>query len=439
MSRMKFTVISPEVYTYGAMLVAGILKDNGYEVTLKRRLSAEKKSTVMLSLYSTQHLLSDEIKEFISKHRKNGGTVYIGGPVSAYPEMVLGELKPDAVIAGEGENSVPYVAKLGISSGTPGLAYTGPDGNIIRTKAVAPASMKRPLPLIPDDISSQSIRGASAYIETHRGCTGACTFCQVPRYFGREIRSRDLPDILEEVKEFKKHGATRISVSGGTGSLYQYRNGKINEDAFIELLRGMAKIMGKNNVSSPDIRVDCINERIAQAIREYTIGWVFFGLESGSDKILKVMGKGVSVSQASDAVYRCRDFGLKVAGSFIVGHPLETAEDFEKTKDFITEHCLDDVFVSIAEPIPKTPLAELVLNTPKEKSPLYMPHKGEYMALKLTESEARSFDLQMHADMFKPNLHVVTDEIFNAYLFGVRKDGKEIRAATELLFKYYGK
>ena len=434
---MGFTVISPYIYTYGAMLIAGILKNSGYDVVIKNTLSARPKDTVMLSLYSTQHLLSDEIKTFISRHRENGGLVYIGGPVSAYPEMVFGELNPDCVLTGAGEETVPLIAEHGISDNISGLTYKSPKGELIKTKPAVPAPIKRPLPLIPSDISKQSIRGASAYIETHRGCTGACTFCQVPRYFGRDIRSRDLEDILKEVSEFKKHGATRISVSGGTGSLYQYKDGLINEEAFVDLLKGMAKIMGPKNVSSPDIRVDCISDKILDAIRDFSIGWVFFGLESGSENILRHMGKGAGIKEASEAVYKCREHGLKVAGSFIVGHPLETEEDYNKTRDFISEHCLDDVFVSIAEPIPKTPLADLVLKTPRENNPTYIPHKGEYKSLKLTESEARSFDLQMHADMYKPNLHVVTDEIFNAYLNGIRKDGTEVRAATELLFKYY--
>lgn len=434
---MRFTVISPDIYTYGAMLIAGILKNNGYDVVIKNTLSASPKDTVLLSLYSTQHLINEEIKSFVAERKKTQGEVFVGGPVSAYPEIIFGELNPDCVITGEGEDTVLLIAEKGISDDIPGLSYRDEKGDIIKTKHAGPASINRPLPLIPKDIAKQSIRGASAYIETHRGCTGACTFCQVPRYFGRNIRSRELEDILKEVREFKKHGAKRISISGGTGSLYQYKNGQIDEDAFVELLKGMAKIMGPKNVSSPDIRVDCISDKILDAIRDYTIGWVFFGLESGSDNVLMHMGKGAGVKQASDAVYKCREHGLKVAGSFIVGHPLEKETDYELTKDFITEHSLDDVFVSIAEPIPKTPLADLVLKTPLDKNPTYVPHAGEYKSLKLTESEARSFDLQMHADMFKPNLHVVTDEVFNAYLKGVRKDGFEVRAATDLLFKYY--
>jgi len=435
---MRITVISPGIYTYGAMLIGGVLRDAGYEVTLRRDMHAGKGDMVMLSLFSTQHLISPEIRNFISGHRAGGDLCYVGGPVSAYPEMVLGELRPDAVALGEGEETVLRLAEEGISEDIPGLAWLDSDNKMVSTGIAPQADVNHPLPLIPKDIGQQSVRGASAYIETHRGCTGACTFCQVPRFFGRSIRSRDLESIIAEAEAFRKMGATRLSVSGGTGSLYQYKNGKINEEAFVELMKGLASVMGPRNISSPDIRVDCISDTILDAIRDYTIGWVFFGLETASEPLLHRMGKGASVEDARVAIRRCREHGLKVAGSFIVGYPTETEEDYLATKEFIAEECLDDVFISIAEPIPSTPLADLVLRTPREENPLYMEHTGEYHSLKLSEAEARSFDLQMHADMFKPVLHVVTDQVFSAYLEGVRKDGIEVKAATEVLYRYYG-
>lgn len=432
---MHFTVISPGIYTYGAMLIAGILRANGFGVSLQKELKAGSKDTVFLSLYSTLHLLNPDIRSFVSRHRKGGGTCYVGGPVSAYPEIVLGELDTSAVILGEGEETVVSLARTGITNQTNGIAFRSA-GSLVVRPAVPPQSIEHPLPFIPKDISTQNIRGANVYIETHRGCSGACTFCQVPRFFGHAIRSREIPAIVEEVKAFKKAGAQRISISGGTGSLYQARGGTINTEAFVELLAALADVMGNRNMSSPDIRVDCINDEILDAIRNYTIGWVFFGIESASDEILRQMGKGVKVRQVKDAVARCRRHGLKVAGSFIVGYPTETPEDYELSKDFIAEQALDDVFISIAEPIPSTPLASLVLRTEKERNPVFMPHTGEYRTLKMTEAEARCFDLTLHADMYKPALHVTTDQVFNTYVKAIKQQGAEIREVTSLLFRY---
>ena len=432
---MHITVISPGIYTYGAMLIAGILRAGKHGVSLQKELRAGPKDTVFLSLYSTLHLLNPEIRSFINRHRKGGGTCYVGGPVSAYPEIVLGELDCDAVVLGEGEETVLSLARNGITETTQGIAFRSGDSLVVRP-ASPPASVEHPLPFIPRDIGAQDVRGASAYIETHRGCSGACTFCQVPRFFGHAIRSREIPAIVEEVKAFKKAGARRLSISGGTGSLYKTRSGEVNTEAFVELLAALAGVMGRENVSSPDIRVDCINDEVLDAIRNYTIGWVFFGVESASDRILHQMGKGVKVQQVEDAISRCRQHGLHVAGSFIVGYPTETMEDYECSKDFITEQALDDVFISIAEPIPSTPLASLVLKTERENNPVFLPHTGEYRTLGFTEAEARCFDLTLQADMYKPGLHVTTDQVFTTYTKAVKQQGAEIRQVTELLFRY---
>ncbi|MDN7012472.1 TIGR04014 family B12-binding domain/radical SAM domain-containing protein [Methanoculleus sp. FWC-SCC3] len=432
---MEITILSPGIYTYGAMLIGGVLRDAGHRVTLTRTPAVPADSVLLMSLFSTQHLLDPAIRDLVRTHREQGGKVYIGGPVSAAPEMVLGELAPDAVVVGEGEETVVRLVEEGVSPDLLGIAFLDADRPVV-TPPAPPASMDRPLPLIPDDIGSQSVRGASAYIETHRGCIGGCTFCQVPRFFGRAVRSRPLGSIIEEVKAFAAHGATRLSVSGGTGSLYGSTGGEMNPEAFIALLRSMAEVMGQKNVSSPDIRVDCITDEILDAVRQYTIGWVFFGIESGSERVLRLMGKGATVRQVKEAVERCREHGLRVAGSFIVGYPGETERDYEATKDLIAALSLDDVFVSSAEPIPATPLADLVVRTPRDKNPAFLPHTGEYRALGLTESEARCFDLMMHADLFRPQLRLVTDEVYNTYLAEARKQGQDIRAATELILRY---
>ena len=152
------------------------------------------------------------------------------------------------------------------------------------------------------------------------------------------------------------------------------------------------------------------HRRGPDAIRQYTIVGLLRD-ESGSDRVLRLMGKGATVRQVEEAVERCREHGLRVAGSFIVGYPGETERDYEATKDLIAALSLDDVFVSSGEPIPATPLADLVVRTPRDKNPAFVPHTGEYRPLGLTESEARCFDLMMHADMFRPQLRLVTERL----------------------------
>lgn len=432
---MRIKVISPDIITYGAMVIGGVLREQGHDVSISRFVEDTDTDILLLSLYSTQHLLDERIKKVIGARKKLGGRCYVGGPVSSHPAMVLGELSPDAVVVGEGEITTPRLVADGPSPEIPGIAYMEEEV-MVTTGPSPPSPMTRPLPLIPADIGEQNVRGANVYIETHRGCIGGCGFCQVPRYFGQEIRSRSIEAILTEVQAFKDAGAHRISISGGTGSLYASEQGRMNVPAFVALLKGIAGIMGPKNLSSPDIRVDCITDEVLDAIRDYTIGWVFFGIESGSEAILRKMRKGADVDQVREAVRRCRDHGLKVAGSFIVGYPGESEDDYQKTKDLIEELSLDDVFVSAAEPIPKTPLADLVLTTPQDENPVYLPHTGEYKALGLSVAEARAFDLMLHADLNKPVFSMADDRTFDLYLAEVRKQGSDIKKATECLLQY---
>lgn len=432
---MKITIASPDLYTYGSMVIGGVLESAGFDVTLTKdpdAATATDADIILLSLYSTLHLLDERIRNFASGSDK---TIYVGGPVSAYPDIVLGELNVDAVIIGEGEESTVELLENGVSEDISGIAFRS-DGEIVRTEP-EPADIARPMPLIPDDIRNQSIRGANVYIETHRGCIGACGFCQVPRFFGTKIRSRDIEDIVMEIREFKRRGVRRIAISGGTSSLYQYGNRKsVNVNAFIDLLQAIAGVMGPRNVSVPDIRVDYVSEEMLHAIRDYTMGWVYYGIESGSDRILKEMRKGVDSEANIHAIELAQQCGVKVGGSFIVGYPGETIEDYQLTKDLIEDMFLDDIFVSIAEPIPGTHLSELVLKTDDSENPTFMAHRGEYKALKLTESEARCFDLTLHAQMCKSVPSILTDQLYNACLDDARVQGRDVRAVTRLLQKY---
>ncbi len=145
---------------------------------------------------------------------------------------------------------------------------------------------------MPPDISDQNVRGANIYIESMRGCKGICIFCQVPQLFGWKIRSRPLERIVEEAKMLVKRGVKKIAISGGTTTYYGFKQ-KIDEDSFTTLLRMISEVVGSKNLSIPDIRVDAVTEKILKAIRNYTVGWVFYGIESGSQQILNKMHKNI--------------------------------------------------------------------------------------------------------------------------------------------------
>jgi B12-binding domain/radical SAM domain protein len=426
---MNVTIVSPKTYTYGSLVLGGILRDRGHAVSITRDLRSDGDAT-LLSLFSTSQLLDPDIIEFAKRCPK----LYVGGPVGLVPGIVLGELEVDAVVMGEGEEVVVDLVENGPSAEIPGVAFYQ-EGEIVKTEPEPVSDLDHVIPLIPEDLKSQNVRGANVYIETHRGCLGGCTFCQVPRFFGRSIRSRSLDNILAEVREMKRMGVARVAVSGGTGSLFGYGK-EVNKEAFITLLSSLAEILGPRNLSVPDMRVDFVDEEILEAVRRYTVGWVFFGIESGSERMLKAMKKGTTPEKNLEAVDLAHRCGVKVGGSFIVGYPGETEEDYQATLDFMDEAMLEDVFSSVAEPIPGTPLAKLALDHPRDDNLLYRDHTGDYRALKLSEAEARCFNLMLHGQNCKPIPKIVDDATYSAFLEEARTQGRDVRRVMDLLEKY---
>jgi B12-binding domain/radical SAM domain protein len=443
---LKITVLTPEFYSYGALLIAGMLQEQGYSVKLQKGFGEViDADIVFISLQSTIHLL-----KYQQELSSIDGFKIVGGPVTLTPQLILDCLPADLVVVGEGENTLYNILRVfennllpknnplpSVSDfqDIPGLAFKEGDQTISTGNGTA-HSLKRPLPLVPHDISSENIRGANVYMETHRGCPGNCGFCGVPCLFGREVRSRPLEDILNEVKYLLSRGVRKIAISGGTGSLYgsnKFKN--VDEEAFVELLREISNLTGPKNLTIPDIRVDLISSQILEAIRQYSNGWVFFGIESGSDRVLRHMKKGVTVDQVREAVSMAREHGVKTAGSFIVAYPGEEEEDFQDTLDLADELMLDDYFVSIAEPIPGTPLGDEVSQLSLEDNLLFQ-DSFKYKRHGLSIAEERALDLMVESYVFRSFPIPMSQNLLKDLLNEVKSQGDHIKSVTHLIKKY---
>lgn len=228
-------------------------------------------------------------------------------------------------------------------------------------------------------------------------------------------------------------GAERIAVSGGTGSLYgsrKFRN--VDEESFIHLLKGISNLTGPKNLTIPDIRVDMVSDDVLEAVKLYTNGWIYFGIESGSNIMLKHMKKGITVDRVREAVESARKHGVKVAGSFIVGYPGEEDEDFNATMDLADELMLDDYFVSIAEPIPGTLLEKEVLEA-GENEDLLIQKDPEYEVKGLSVAEARAFNLMLESYVSRSIPIPMSGKLFNALLDEVKSQGEHIRTVTQMM------
>lgn len=83
-----------------------------------------------------------------------------------------------------------------------------------------------------------------------------------------------------------------------------------------------------------DTRVDLISRELLRVMMASGCRTIWFGIESGSPRILDKLNKGITLKQASNAVKLCREEGIKVACSFMLGFPGETMEDMDATLKF---------------------------------------------------------------------------------------------------------
>jgi len=140
-------------------------------------------------------------------------------------------------------------------------------------------------------------------------------------------------------------------------------------------------------------RANLISEEICGYMKNMNVAVTEFGLESGSEKILKYLKKGnVTVEQNKNALAMCKKYGFRTVGSFIIGSPGETEEDLKQTLSLVRDKNLDQVRVFQLTPFPKTELWE------------YAKQKGFV-------SDSPDFDLRkIFVETFREDM-ILTDEI----------------------------
>lgn len=180
--------------------------------------------------------------------------------------------------------------------------------------------------------SGTLIRKKTACIVTTRGCPFPCTFCSANITAGRELRRRSTENVLEEMRLLiKRYGIRRFVVFDENITLRHSHikdlcNRVIEErlDVTFELPNG--------------IRLDTLNMEILRLMRRAGFSErVAVGIESGSERILKFMKKGLAKDEIREKVDLLNRAGFRPIGYFIVGFPTETRDEIEETVRFAME------------------------------------------------------------------------------------------------------
>jgi tRNA-2-methylthio-N6-dimethylallyladenosine synthase len=211
-----------------------------------------------------------------------------------------------------------------------------------------------------------------AFIPIIEGCNKFCSFCIVPYSRGRE-RSRPASEIVAEAKRLQGLGYKEIHLIGQNVNSYRPRvQDGLEEFAgatpFCRLLRAVAAT-GLPRIKFTTSFPRDFHSDIVTAIEENPnlCDWVHLPVQSGSDRILKLMRRGHKRSDYLERIQRIKNSGRRLAltSDIIVGFPGETDEDFQKTLELVRQCEYDSLYIFKYSKRSGTPAAEFHDNVPE--------------------------------------------------------------------------
>jgi tRNA-2-methylthio-N6-dimethylallyladenosine synthase len=197
-----------------------------------------------------------------------------------------------------------------------------------------------------------------AYVRITRGCNKFCTYCVVPYTRGPEVH-RPPENIIEEVRKLTGGGAKEVTLLGQTVNHYAFRHGDGRTTSFAELLYQIHEAVP----DLPRLRFvtsfprDFTNEALA-VMRDCRriCRYLHVPVQSGSDRILKMMNRGYTAAQYRDLIDRAREMmpDICIASDFIVGFPTETDGDFAASAEILRYSRFKNSFIFKYSPRPGT-------------------------------------------------------------------------------------
>ncbi len=186
------------------------------------------------------------------------------------------------------------------------------------------------------------------------GCNKNCTFCIVPQTRGPE-RSRPLADILAEVRHLLDYGFQEVELLGQTVNHWREPGGGWD---FADLLDRVARLPGLQRLRFVTSYPRDFTPRMVEQLGRHAniCPYLHLPVQSGSDAVLRRMGRGYTRSEYLELVARLRSARPELALStdLIVGFPGETEDDFERTLELVREVRFAAVYAFKYSPRPGT-------------------------------------------------------------------------------------
>ena len=309
---------------------------------------------------STPSLRNDsKVAEAIKSRRPQTVIGFVGAHAAVLPAETL---KASPAIDWVGRKEFDYTCKE-VAEGRPladvdGLSFRR-DGKIVHNRERELIPNMDALPWVVDvykrDLQIEKyfigyLQHPYVSLYTGRGCPAQCTFCLWPQTIGgHKYRVRSAQNVADEMAYAKR-------------LFPQVQEFFFDDDTFTANLPRAREIAQK--LKPLGLNWSCnsranVNYDTIKLMKDCGLRLFLVGYESGSEEILKRIKKGVTLEEMRAFTKACREVGVVIHGTFILGLPIETKETIEQTIRFAQELDVFSIQVSLAAPYPGTELYEM--------------------------------------------------------------------------------
>jgi radical SAM superfamily enzyme YgiQ (UPF0313 family) len=284
--------------------------------------------------------------------------IALGGPQASVVDLATMRAYPfiDVVVRGEAEQTLPDLVDA-LAGGSQLAAIQGltfrRDCQVVRNPDASVFLDLDSLPfpafhLFPD------IRFCRHFpLELGRGCPFACTFCSTNDFFRRRFRLKSPAHMIREMRRVKnEYGINSFELVHDMFTVDRKR-----VEAFCEAL-----LESKEEFYwGCSARTDCVDEDLIALMSRAGCRGIFFGIETGSSRMQKIIDKGLELNDSSQRVASCDKFKINTAVSLMAGFPEETLNDLRATAAFFVDSLRydhADPQLSILAPLSYTPIQQ---------------------------------------------------------------------------------
>ncbi|HAW60516.1 MAG TPA: hypothetical protein DCW86_03520 [Actinobacteria bacterium] len=286
--------------------------------------------------------------------------VVMGGPhPTIQPEKVLNDSPVDFVVRGEGEKALlELVESLGSDGDftkVKGLSYKK-NGEFIHNELSQVIQSLDDIPFPARELLHRVETYSSedmGLMMTSRGCPFQCTYCSTRSMWGRRVRFRSVDNVVEEIKHI-------MSTYGVRQITFEDDSFTVDRERALELCDRM-KSEGIDVSWSVITRIDLIDDELLAKMKRAGCNHVRIGVESGSERVLKGIKKGITPEQIRKGAELLRKHRLYWSAYFMIGLPMEEREDILASLRLMGEINPTYATLSVYTPYPGTELFDRVV------------------------------------------------------------------------------